>query len=330
MKNTILKLSFGSICVLLLSLLFVSQAAAQMGKLERCVLQDGSEVYLARDAAKKDLTGFDCKMRQSIGFVYLEQTNSTVPIYSLRKISNGKAMYRIVTLNDQFQSLQSSGWMAYPGDGIIGYASLNKVPGTLGVYGFTQTNVKGDEKRYRVDGKEFDTWNAIKGVSFDSLPAFWIWKEQKFGAGVEMFKQLQDITFRPTIYAMGKKNSAPIDFSVKYGTPNKPLTLNCSDAVSTSDNYCQFNIGVLLTRTRTDTEQTFHVVIDGGSNPSSTPIGNSGVFLMGANTAEIVIPAYIKKYKSTVTVRLGDLPPDQDKSRDNNTFKVQTFVSPTK
>ena len=314
------------ISVLGLSLVFVTQAAAQgMGALERCVLQDGSEVYVARTAAKKDLTGFDCKMRQSLGYVYLEQTDSTVPVYSLRRIVDGKATYRVVTSGDLFESLQApvrGGWMPYPGDGIIGYVSFTKVPGTLGAYGFTQKNVKGDQERYRIEGKELDTWGAMTSVVFKSTPSFFIWKDQKFGAGVEAFKNLQDITFRPTIYANGSNNNT-INFKAKYGTPEKLLTLSCTDAVATSQKYCQFNIGILLTRTATATQQTFQVTATGGE----TPVGNTGVFAKGENTAEIVLPIRISKAKSTVTITLGDLPADQDKSRDNNTLKVKTFVT---
>ena len=309
-----------------LMFMFASTALAQsMGPLERCVLQDGGEVYVARDAAKKDLNGFDCKMRQPLGFVYLEQTDSTVPIYSVTKTISGLKAYRVVTSANAYAALQTTrggSWTPYPGDGVIGYVSFTKMPGTIGAYAFTQTNVKNDQERYRFEGKELDTWGAIKGTNFNNTPTFFIWKEQKYGAGVDAFKKLQDITFRDTVYANGS-NSEKINFSAKYGTPTKPLVLSCTTAVATSDKYCQFNIGILLTRTDTATQQTVTVIANGGE----TNVGNSVVFQKGKNTAEIILPIKISKAKSTLTITLGELPPEQDKNRDNNSFKVKTMVT---
>lgn len=320
-----MKISLLFVAVLAIGSLVQGVSAQGMGALERCVLQDGNEVYLARAVAKKDLTGFDCKMRQPLGFVYLEQTDSTVAIYSLRKISGGKASYRVVADGEMFQSLQTpsrGGWMAYPGDGVIGYVSFTKVPGTIGAYGFTQTNVKGDQERFRFEGKELDTWGAMKSNDFKSTPSFFIWTQQKFGAGVDAFKKLNDIMFRETVYANGS-NSEKINFAAKYGTPTKLLSLSCSTAVATSDKYCQFNIGILLTRTDASTQQTVTVNANGGE----TSIGNTVTFLKGQETTEIILPVKIKKAKSTLTVNLVGLTAEQDKNFDNNTFSVKTFVT---
>ncbi|MBK8305261.1 MAG: hypothetical protein IPK98_18490 [Chloracidobacterium sp.] len=78
-----------------------------------------------------------------------------------------------------------------------------------------------------------------------------------------------------------------------------------------------------MTRTDTATQQTVTVIANGGE----TNIGNSVVFQKGKNTAEIILPVKISKAKSTLTITLGELPPDQDKNRDNNSFKVKTMVT---
>jgi len=319
-----IKISFLFVAALLFYGLSQGVSAQGMGELTRCVLQDGNEIYVARDVAEKDLGNFTCKMRQPLGFVYLEQTDSTVALYSLRKITGDKAIYRVLTDGVLFHSLKlgQNGWMAYPGDGIIGYVSFTKVPGTIGAYGFTQTNVKGDQERFRFEGKELDTWGAMKSNSFKSTPSFYIWKQQLFGVGVETFKKLRDITFRQTIYANGS-DGFKINFAAKYGTPTKPLTLSCSTAVVTSEKYCQFNIGILLTRTDASAPQQVQVTAIGGV----TNVGNTTAFLKGEETTEIVLPVKIKKGKSTVTINLVGLTKEQDENLDNNTFSVKTFVT---
>lgn len=328
MKNSLfLKRAMNLVSVILLSVIAgVSSASAQeMVKLFRFVLFDGTEVYAARPSGMKEMGLKGVKMSTNVGYVYADQTNATVPIYSMRREVDGKMQYRVVLSGESFESMQKTtsrgpGWTPYPGDGIIGYVSFTKVPGTIGAYGFQQKNVKGDQERFRFEGKELDTWGAMTTMEFKSTPSFFIWKDKP--AVQSNFKPLQDIGFREKLYANGNDQST-VNAAAKFGSPSKLLALSCKDAIETSDTYCRFNLGFYVTRNVNDTQQTFVVKAMGGVSP----VGNSGTFQSGRLSHDMVLPVKIKKGKSTVTITLEKLPNDQDINPANNSFTVNTFVT---
>lgn len=329
----------GAVLALIVSAVFAGSASAQeLTGFFRYVTKSGGEVYAARWEGRKELDSMkNTELVQQLGYIYTEQAEGTVPLYSIRKLNlDGPPEYMITTSWVSYKSLISPknklGWKPYPqDDGIIGYVSEKGGNNMVGAYGFRQGPNK-KYPRYRVEGKELEQWKSMPDSKFDSKPTFHIWKE-KFTLITGTIKDpviklpllgMVDIGFRKAMYNNGN-SGFPVNTQAPYGTPDKPLVLSRKDAVLCNNTGCKFNFGFLLTRS-TDTEHLNTYAMLSGAYPGI--LGNSAVFKKGSKVANLLIGATIKDGDNMLTIKLKPADPSKEINDENNSFTVKVILKP--
>jgi hypothetical protein len=311
--------------------------AAEATPLFRYVSEkSGTESYAARPEHRKIQDAKKDMIIQMMGYVYLSQQKGTVPLYGLRRnVAGGPMQTRFTASEAEYQELMTSGqWKSYFANSpVICYVNKGSGKSLLGAYRFTQTNVSGDEPRYRFEGKELAQWKQLPNMKFNASPDFYIWKDKPSSlliGGVTMTTDpgligavagITDQTIRMALYNNGKDSKS---INTKNGATysGQALVIRSSEAVTCDADRCLVNLGWFVDRNQIDAELKTFVSVTGGHSDT----GAYATFAKGNASVPMVVTVPLKFGLNHISLEIKPEKAGDDINLKNNVQKFRVVL----
>ena len=317
--------------------------------------KNGSGVYAAYPAYREQFEKASNTWEKFgvVGHVYPSKQPGTMPLLALRKpapVGIGSLHFYTTSIDEALEK-QNGGWEAVQNyKGVVGYVSTTQQPGTVAVYRYRQPAGVGGYLYAFGDGEN----NALKqsaGVKFEKV-AFYVWanpveamKQSNFPSGQSNFpsggpgdKPGQsnfpsggpgdkpaanvDLLMRQALYFNGAP-AAKVNTASKYATPDKPMTLKKSEALSCAGDFCTFNLGFFVQRSSAEGALTSFAQVGG---PGLDSVGNSFSFAAGSRSRDFVVPVKLKAGQNRLRVDVDPSDKTPETNEANNSFTVTINV----
>jgi hypothetical protein len=133
-----------------------------------------------------------------------------------------------------------------------------------------------------------------------------------------------DLRLRAALYANGAE-TGKVNTAARYASPNRPLRLNKSDAVSCEGDVCGFNLGFFAQRNAATGDLSTYALLAG---PTFGSVGNTVFFATGEMSKGVVHLVRLKLGENKITVELDPQKRLAESDESNNSFEVTIFVEP--
>ena len=133
-----------------------------------------------------------------------------------------------------------------------------------------------------------------------------------------------DLRLRAALYANGAE-TGKVNTAAPYASPNRPLRLRKSDAVSCEGDVCGFNLGFYAQRNAAGAALSTYGLLTGASFGS---VGNTVFFAAGETSKGVIHLVKLKAGENKVVVEIDPYKKTAEADEANNSFTVTIFVEP--